>query len=126
MPDPEAIVAVVDDDPSMLGSIDCLLSAHGFAIETFVSAEDFLRRTTSNRLSCLILDINLGGMSGLELARVIANRNLRIPTIFITASDSKATCDQAFDIGCVAYLRKPFPGRLLVDAIAKATLVGNG
>jgi len=120
MPDPELIVAVVDDDPSMLSSIGCLLNAHGFAIEKFTSAEDFLLRKSPNRPACLILDINLSGMSGIELARIIADSDAPIPIIFITASDDKATCARANVIGCVEYLRKPFQSRLLIDAIAKA------
>jgi FixJ family two-component response regulator len=121
MPGPEAVVAIVDDDPSMLRSIDCLLGAHGFAVETFASAERFLLRNSSIRPVCLILDINLGGLSGIELARILASRDVPIPIIFITATDDRVTCEQAKGVGYVAYLRKPFPGRQLVAAIAKAS-----
>ena len=68
----------------------------------------------------MILDINLSGMSGIELARIIANSGAPIPIIFITASDDEATCARANVIGCVEYLRKPFQSSLLIDTIAKA------
>jgi FixJ family two-component response regulator len=114
------IVAVVDDDPSMLRAAENLLDAHGFATETFASAEEFLNRGAATQVDCLLLDIYLGGMSGVELRRQLKASGSTLPVIFMTAHDDEATHRQALKAGCVAYLRKPFQARQLIDAIGKA------
>jgi FixJ family two-component response regulator len=113
------LVTVIDDDPTMLRAIERLLRATGFNVETFASAEAFL--ANNGRASCLVLDIHLGGMSGIELRRKLVAAGSEPPTIFITAIDDETTRKEATKAGCVAYLRKPFLARLLVDAIDKVT-----
>jgi FixJ family two-component response regulator len=113
------IVAVVDDDASMRVGLERLLQARGFDTEIFPSAEAFL--AAASAADCLLLDIHLGGMSGFELHRRLSCASCRLPIIFMTAFDDDSAREQAVSLGCVAYLRKPFAGQLLIDAIAQAT-----
>ena len=117
---PLAIVAVIDDDLSMLDATKNLLQAHGFAARTFVSAEEFLACGAATQVDCLLLDINLGGMSGIELRRQLEVSASTLPVIFMTALDDERTRSQAQGAGCVAFLRKPHSARQLFDAIQKA------
>jgi FixJ family two-component response regulator len=110
-------IAVIDDNPSMLQGLNRLLSAHGFRVQTFVSAESFLDNFAKCEADCLLLDIHLGGISGIDLQRRLTLSGTEIPVIVMTAIDSEVTRRQAFDAGCVAYLRKPFLAKLLIDAI---------
>lgn len=114
------IVAIVDDDPSMLRATENLLDAHGVATEVFASAEEFLDRGATTQVDCLLLDIHLGGVSGIELRHQLKASGCALPVIFMTALDDEATRALALAAGCVAYLRKPFEGCQLIDAIEKA------
>ena len=114
------IVAVIDDDPSMLRAAENLLDAHGFATKVFASAEEFLARGVATQVDCLLLDIHLGGMSGIELWRQLKGSGSMLPVIFMTALDDEAMREQALKAGCVAFLRKPFEARQLMKAIKKA------
>jgi FixJ family two-component response regulator len=114
------IVIVVDDDPGFLKSVARLLSVHGFDVRTFVSAEALLDSDAVRTATCMLLDIDLGGISGIELRRRLAASGSRCPVIFMTAIDDDATRNEAMAAGCVAYLKKPFAPQLLLDAIAKA------
>src|SRR6266699_1513699 len=110
-------IAVVEDDPSMLQGLNRLLSAHGFRVERFTSAELFLTDIARCEAKCLLVDIHLGGMSGVYLKRRLTSLGSDMPVIFMTAIDNEATRQEAFEVGCVAYLRKPFLAKLLIDAI---------
>jgi FixJ family two-component response regulator len=110
-------IAIIDDNPSMLQSLDRLLSAHGFHVQTFASAESFLDDIAKCEAECLLLDIHLGGISGIDLKRRLTSSGRNLPVIFMTAIDDEATRQEAFDVGCVAYLKKPFLAKLLLDAI---------
>jgi len=121
MPGQRKVIAIVDDDQTMLKAVTRLLSAHGFAIQAFDSAEAFLDRAKAADAACLVLDIHLGGISGIELRRRLKAVRSKLPVIFITAVDDEATQQEAMDVGCVAYLRKPFAADLLLGAIDKAT-----
>ena len=116
----QKIIAVVDDEQGMLGAIRRLLTAHGFSIEAFASAEAFLDSGIANQADCLVLDIHLGGMSGLDLRRRLTAVRSKLPVIFITAADDDATEREAKEAGCVACLRKPFAPRSLIVAIETA------
>ena len=120
MPRQQKIVAVVDDDSSMLGATRDLLEACGFTTRTFASAEEFLDHGAPSQVDCLLLDIHLGGMSGIELRRRLKISDANLPVIFITALDDEDTRVQAQQAGCVAFLHKPYSARQLVDAIEKA------
>jgi FixJ family two-component response regulator len=113
-------VAVVDDDPSVLKAIERLLAAHRFQVVVSPSAEAFLANASSKDADCLVLDIHLDKMSGFELRRQLADCGWTIPIIFITAFDDERTYQEALKAGCIDYLRKPFPSRLLLAAIEKA------
>jgi FixJ family two-component response regulator len=115
------VIAIVDDDSSTLDAIGLLLDAHGFDVRVFDSAEAFLGRDSSEQIDCLLLDIHLGGLSGIGLRRRLQAAGSTLPVIFITALDDAATRGQALRAGCVAYLQKPVLANQLMDAIHKAT-----
>jgi len=121
MASPQKVIAVVDDDPDMLKAIGRLLAAHGFRPEAFASAEAFLNRYWAREPACLVLDIHLAGMSGIDLQRHLKASGSQVPIIFITAIEDEAARGEAINAGCVAYLRKPFMARLLIGAIDDAT-----
>jgi FixJ family two-component response regulator len=110
-------IAVVEDDPSMLRGLNRLLSAHGFRVERFASAESFLDDIARSEAKCLVVDIHLGGISGFDLKRRLTSSGRNLPVIFMTAIDSEVTRQEALDVGCIAYLSKPFLAKLLIDAI---------
>ena len=114
------IVAVVDDDPSMLRAAESLLDANGFATRVFASGEEFLNRGAATEVDYLLLDINLGGMSGIELRRQLKASGSILPIIFMTALDSEAIPEKELKASGVTCLRKPFPAHQLMEAIAEA------
>jgi FixJ family two-component response regulator len=107
--------------PGMLRGIVRLLSAHGFDVLALESAEAFLDDDSMRIADCLILDIHLGGISGIELRRQLTASGSCPPVIFITAMDDGPTQREAIAVGCIAYLSKPFPANHLVGAILRAT-----
>ena len=120
MPTRPAIIAIVDDDASMLKGVERLLDAYGFATRVFASAEAFLDLNAAADVDCLLIDIQLGGMSGIELRHHLTASGCRLPVIFMTAFDDEATRVQAQRAGCIAFLQKPFGLNLLLGAIEKA------
>jgi len=114
------MVAVVDDDPSMLKAAADLLDAHGFSASLFTSAEEFLDSGEAEHVDCLLLDIHLGGLSGIELRQRLSASDPTLPVIFMTATDDDTVRQQALGVGCVAWLRKPFQARQLLDALDRA------
>ena len=120
MQDRPPIIAVVEDDTSMLRSIQRLLTREGFAVEAYASAEAFLDRNAEGQVGCLLLDIQLPRMSGMELRQQLAATDCEIPIIFMTALDDDALGQVAAQLGCVAYLHKPFEPGALVTAIEDA------
>jgi FixJ family two-component response regulator len=120
-PHQEQVVAIIDDDQGMRKAIARLLRAFGFLPETFTSGEEFLGAAQTSKAVCLIVDLHLGHSTGLDLVRQLSAKGLRFPVIFITGSDDDATRRQAVDLGCLTYLRKPFPSAALIEAIHNAT-----
>ena len=114
------VVIVVDDDAGILKSVSRLLACHGIESRTFASAEALLESDSVQTATCLLLDIHLGGISGIELQRRLAASGSKWPVIFMTANDDEATRNEAMGAGCIAYLRKPFEQRVLLNAISKA------
>jgi FixJ family two-component response regulator len=110
-------VAVVDDDPNILGSVRELLNAKGFITEAFASA---LASGVIPRIDCLLLDIQLAGASGIELRHHLEACGSKLPVIFMTGLDDEVLHRQALSAGCVALLHKPFPEHQLIDAIERA------
>ncbi len=117
--DGRKLIFVVDDDPGMRKSIAGLLDGLGFSAELYASAEAFLSTSkfSQARDSCVILDIHLDGMSGIELAKWLARTGRTLPIIFITGNDNESARTAAQHQDCVAYLRKPFTAKALADAI---------
>jgi FixJ family two-component response regulator len=114
------IIAVVDDDSEIRASLEALLSAYGYDVETFDSAEAFLAGAATCRALCLIVDIHLGDITGVELAHQLTADGFKFPVIFMTGRRDASIERQAFAAGGVAFLYKPFPATTLIDAIKKA------
>jgi FixJ family two-component response regulator len=112
-------VAVVDDDESLCRSLSRLLRASDIQAVTYSSAEAFLADTKHPRFDCLILDIQLGGMSGIELAQQLADVADPTPIIFITAHDDEEAWEQAMTARCAAYFRKTDCGADVLHAIRR-------
>jgi FixJ family two-component response regulator len=119
MPTTGGLVAIVEDDASMRKSIERLLQASHFATVAFASAEAFLQSTDVGDATGLVLDIHLGGISGIELRRRLAAVHSTLPVVFITAHDDKKTHAEAMALGCVDYLLKPFDSERLVRALER-------
>lgn len=120
MENPPRTVAVVEDDPSMRRSIERLLNAYGFQTQGYASAETFLEADSISTIGCLVVDIHLGEMSGIQLRRRLSSGGSVLPVIFITAVDDEAVEAEALDAGCLAYLHKPFSAKFLISAIDRA------
>jgi FixJ family two-component response regulator len=116
------VVFVVDDDAGFRKSIALLLSKYGFSPELYPSAEAFLAtaKLTRRRESCIILDIQLDGMSGIELGKKLALDGRALPIIYITGNDNDAARKAALQQGCIAYLTKPCAAKTLMNAIDQA------
>jgi FixJ family two-component response regulator len=114
------VVAVVEDDAGMRKSIERLLHANDYATVTFESAEDFLDSPLAGSVAGLVLDVGLPGMSGIELCRHLLATGSKLPVVFITARDDKATRVEALAAGCVEFLQKPFDPFRLTEALQRA------
>ncbi len=114
------VVIVVDDDAGVLQSVARLLAAHGIESRKFASAEAFLESDSMKTATCLLLDIHLGGISGVELRRRLTASGSKLPVIFMSASEDEFTRNEALGTGCIAYLPKPFTQHDLLNAISKA------
>src|ERR1700757_2574458 len=108
MTEAASIVYVVDDDPSVRRAIKRLIESEGYQVELFGSAQEFLQARRSDVPSCLVLDIRLRGTSGLTLQRQLAEADIRIPIIFITAHGDIPMTVRAMKAGAVEFLTKPF------------------
>ena len=115
------LISVVDDDTSVRKSLDRLVRSAGLGVRLFGSAEEFLKSNQASKSDCLILDVRLPGMSGIELHKRLGDCGHNVPVIFITAhgSDEMARAEAASE-RIVAYLIKPFSGDELLDAVNNA------
>jgi FixJ family two-component response regulator len=116
----DATVFVVDDDISVRQALESLLRAAALRVETFSSAKDFLARRISNVPSCLVLDVQLPGLSGLDLQNRMAAAKMEIPIVFITGHGDIPTSVRAMKAGAVEFLVKPFSDTDLLNAIRQA------
>jgi FixJ family two-component response regulator len=114
---PNGVVFVVDDDPSVRSSLKFLISTVGLQVETFESAETALQQLPADAPSCLVLDVRLRGLSGLDLQHELAARKCQIPIIFITGHGDIPMTVRAMKAGAVEFLTKPFRDQDLLDAI---------
>ncbi len=117
---PKPTVYVVDDDEPMRDSLRWLIESEGMDVETYAKAEDFLEAYDEKKHACLVLDLRMPGMSGLELQDALASRNMTIPIIFITAHGEIKAAVRAMKGGAVDFLSKPFSDQALLDRIQQA------
>jgi FixJ family two-component response regulator len=121
---PTIYVAVVDDDQSVCRSFARLLRSAGIQPITYASAEAFLADSKRPQFDCMVFDVQLGGMSGIELARVLAAMEMKhAPVIYITAHDDPETRAGAEAAGCAAYFRKNDSGAEVLETIRRLTAV---
>ena len=111
----------MDDDPSLCRSLSRLLRLAGYEPCAFRSAEDFLADAARSRFGCVLVDIQLGGMSGLDLQRAMSARGDGTPLIFITAHDEPTVRAEAMQGGCAAFFSKTVDGTRILDAIRDAS-----
>ncbi len=114
------VISVVDDDESLRRSLSNLLRSVGFGVETFASAEEFLRSAQRENTGCLVLDLQMTGMSGLDLQRHLAVRDSPIRVVILTAHGDEETRRRSLQAGAVAFLDKPFHSDALLDAVRAA------
>lgn len=119
MANPE-LISIVDDDDSVRQGLTRLLTSIGFAVNTFASAEEYLSSDQLGRADCLILDIRMSGISGIELQRQLAANHSEVPTIFVTAHEEETERAQALAGNVSSVLIKPFSEDALLNAISKA------
>ena len=117
MTEPNPVVFIVDDDASLRDALKSLIRSVGLQVELFASAQEFLERKPPDVPSCLVLDIRLPGISGLEFQRKLAEAGLFIPIIFITGHGDISMSVRAMKAGAVEFLTKPFRDQDLLDAI---------
>jgi len=116
----EKMVAIIEDDESYRVAVRRLLKSAGFSARSFASAEDFLNSGEQRETGCLIADIRMPGMSGLDLQSKLNSDHCPIPTIFITAHGDEKMRLQAMRGGAVKFLAKPFDGEVLIEAVRVA------
>jgi FixJ family two-component response regulator len=124
-------IYVMDDDASVCRALDILLTAYGFAVDTFTSAEEFFRAVPNSTCGCLILDIYMPGQNGWEIRRRLLDSGYSCPVIIISAEKKGGLSKQALKAGAVGFLQKPFNDRDLVDLIkvafeVNAVKIGRG
>ncbi len=120
MKSPSPIVFVVDDDASVREALGSLIESTGMRVQTFASAQDFLQHKRPETPACLVLDVRLPGLNGLELQRKLAPARMRLPIIFITGHGDIPMSVRAMKAGAVEFLPKPFGDEQLLDAIQHA------
>ncbi len=113
-------VWLVDDDASIRKALSRSLSKRGYTIETFESAELYLENASFTETGCLLLDLSMPGMSGLDLQEELNKRNINVPVIFITGHGGAPESEQALKNGAFDFLEKPFPQQILLDKINAA------
>jgi FixJ family two-component response regulator len=121
-----SLIAVVDDDEAIREATESLIRSVGFKAAVYASAEEFLRSSHLQVTACLIVDVRMPGMSGLDLQRQLATANYCIPIIFITAHGDADTRTRALRAGAVAFLDKPFSDEALLGAVQAALQSSQG
>jgi len=118
--DTQATVFVVDDDKSVRKSLSRLLRSFGYDVELFASADEFLQRLPCEGVGCLVLDVQMPGLNGLELQEKLAGCPSMLPIVFITGNTDLSTGVRAMDAGASAFITKPFREETLLEAIKRA------
>ena len=115
-----SIISVIDDDESVRAATNNLLRSHGYTVHTFASAEEFLRSAHLNDTSCVIADVQMSVMRGLDLLTLMSTQGYRAPFIFITAFPDESARARALKAGAVCFLAKPFAGPALINCLDTA------
>ena len=115
-----SVISVVDDDASVRAATSKFLRSHGYTVQAFSSAEDFLQSGRLNDTSCVIADLQMPGMSGLELLKMIRAQGYGVPFIFITAFPDETTRARALQAEAICFLSKPFAGPTLINCLGVA------
>jgi FixJ family two-component response regulator len=121
MSETPARVAIIDDDESLCRSLSRLLRQAGFHPLSYLSAEEFLDSADRSRFGCLLIDIQLGGMSGIELHRQLLSEGDMTPVICITAHDEPAARIEALNTGCAGFFLKTDSGAAIIEALRRVT-----
>jgi FixJ family two-component response regulator len=114
------VISIVDDDESVRTAVGSLIKSLGFVARTFASAEEFLSSPHVGETACLISDVQMPGISGVELQSRLAADNYRTPIIFISAFGNEAVAQRALKAGATAFLHKPFDGKTLMKCLEEA------
>jgi len=120
MPGPEPLVHVVDDEPAIRDSLAMLLRSMGLASRAYASAQEFLEAWRAQGAECLVCDVRMPGMSGLELQEALSARNARLPVVLITGHGDVAMAVRAMKAGASDFIEKPFNDQVLLDAVNRA------
>jgi FixJ family two-component response regulator len=115
-----SVISVIDDDASVRAATSNLLSSHGYVVHTFASAEEFLQSTHLNDMSCVIADVQMPVMSGVELLTTMRAQGYRVPFIFITAFPDDSIRDRALKAGAICFLAKPFAAPTFIKCLGTA------
>ena len=116
----EGTVHIVDDDPAIRNALTASLEVRGFAVENYESAEAFLNSYKDNQVACLVLDIRMPGINGLELQKILTEKNYTIPIIFVTGHGNVQMSVQALKSGAIDFLEKPYRQEVLQNLIEEA------
>jgi len=114
------VISVIDDDASVRAATNNLLNSHGYLVHTFESAEDFLQSAHQNDSSCVVADVQMSGMSGLDLLVHVRTRGNDVPFIFITAYPDESVRARALKAGAICFLAKPFAASTLIEYLGTA------
>jgi FixJ family two-component response regulator len=120
------MISIIDDDASVRAAIGNLLQSLGYVTRAFESAEEFLRSDHLDQTSCVIADVNMPVMSGVDLLLLLRNQDRRVPFIFITAFPDERIRARAFDAGALGFLTKPFERGHLIQYLEKALRLHDG
>jgi FixJ family two-component response regulator len=115
-----SIISVIDDDASVRAATNNLLSSHGYLVHVFASAEEFLQSANLNDLSCVVADVQMSAMSGLDLLTHVRTQGYKAPFIFITAFPEESVRARALKAGAICFLAKPFAGPVLINCVETA------
>ena len=119
------IVSIIDDDQDVRQAVQRLMRSRGFATRTFASAEEFLRSPSLHETACVITDIQMPGMTGIDLHDVMLKQGPRLPVIFLTAFPDDRTEKRALQAGALGFLTKPFDAKTLVSLVDTAVQSGD-
>lgn len=114
------LISIIDDDESMRCAVKSLVTSLGLNARTFASAEEFLRSSQVEHTSCLITDLQMPGLNGVELQKMLLAQDRHIPIIFMTAFPEERLRTRAIEAGALGFLSKPFESQMLINLIEKA------